>query len=111
MDVEIEQGYCKGIVTPCSYSHGYRILVDCRILPHESTRIFKNLQCTVLRCVLTIMQTLTDEEQYAIGIIKKEGKMQASKLPYNALMSIYRKNLIHLHVPIEANDFIIGMIV
>lgn len=55
-------------------------------------------------------QQLSEQEQYAIGTVKKEGKVLACKLPYDALLSIYRRGLVHFHVPIDSNDLFIGTV-
>jgi hypothetical protein len=42
-----------------------------------------------------------------IGTVKREGKILACKLPYNALISLYRRGLVHCHVPVNSDDYIV----
>jgi hypothetical protein len=45
----------------------------------------------------------------AIGLIKKEGKLLACKVPYESLLSLFVKGLVHFHVPVNDDDYIVGM--
>jgi len=52
-------------------------------------------------------QTLTTEEAIAVAMVKNEGKILACKIPYSDLLSIYRKGLVHFHVPVNSDDYIV----
>ncbi|KAL0490329.1 hypothetical protein AKO1_006505 [Acrasis kona] len=56
---------------------------------------------------LKIYQTMTEDEALAVSIVKSEGKVLACRIPYDSLISIYRKGLVHIHVPINDSDQII----
>nr|CAG4708246.1 unnamed protein product [Naegleria fowleri] len=56
---------------------------------------------------LKIYNTLTTEEAIAIAMVKNEGKILACRIPYPELLSIYRKGLVHFHVPINSDDYIV----
>lgn len=56
---------------------------------------------------LKLYPDLSDEEKITMAIIKKEGKVLACKVPHDGLDSVYKRGLVHFHVPIDDQDYII----
>lgn len=56
---------------------------------------------------LKLYPDLSDEEKITMAIIKKEGKVLACKVPHQGLDLVYKRGLVHFHVPIDDQDYII----
>jgi hypothetical protein len=56
---------------------------------------------------MKIYQTMNEDEILAIGIVKSEGQVLACRVPYKPLVSIFRRGLVHIHVPINDDDLIV----